>query len=69
MVDILALTLSHGLLLLAAWRLLSRPELDVEVPGETAEAPAEPPRPIRGGRRVMRTGRAPDADSHGGRDA
>lgn len=30
MVDIFALALSHGLLALAAWRLLSRPDLDVE---------------------------------------
>lgn len=69
MVDILALTLSHGLLLLAAWRLLSRPELDVEVPGEPAEAPAAPPPPIRGGRRVMRTGRTPGSESGEGGDA
>lgn len=30
MVDILALALSHGLLALAVWRLLSRDDLDVE---------------------------------------
>ncbi|WP_395329909.1 hypothetical protein WBP06_16460 [Novosphingobium sp. BL-8H] len=30
MVDIFALALSHGLLALAAWRLLLRPDLDVE---------------------------------------
>ncbi|WP_395392277.1 hypothetical protein WBP07_15060 [Novosphingobium sp. BL-8A] len=30
MVDIFALVLSHGLLALAAWRLLLRPDLDVE---------------------------------------
>lgn len=30
MVDILALAVSHALLALAAWRLLWRPELDVE---------------------------------------
>ncbi|WP_334184271.1 hypothetical protein [Novosphingobium sp.] len=30
MVDILALAVSHGLLALAAWRLLLRPDLDVE---------------------------------------
>jgi hypothetical protein len=28
MIDNLALALSHGLLILAAWRLLSRPDLD-----------------------------------------
>lgn len=32
MVDIFALALSHGLLALAAWRLLWRPELDAEGP-------------------------------------
>jgi hypothetical protein len=63
MVDILALALSHGLLLLAAWRLLSRPELDVEGPGEAPETPAATPPPIRGGRRVMRTGRESDTES------
>ncbi len=30
MVDILALTLTHGLLLVAVWRLLQRDELDRE---------------------------------------
>lgn len=30
MIDNFALALSHGLLLLAAWRLLSRPDLDDE---------------------------------------
>lgn len=28
MIDTLALALTHGLMLLAAWRLLSRPDLD-----------------------------------------
>ncbi|EJL20974.1 hypothetical protein [Novosphingobium sp. AP12] len=71
MVDILALSLSHGLLLLAAWRLLSRPELDMEVRGEPAETPAATPPPIRGGRRVMRTGRepSPEPGSESGADA
>ena len=36
MIDNFALALSHGLLLLAAWRLLSRPDLD---------DPAVPPPP------------------------
>ena len=35
MIDNFALALSHGLLLLAAWRLLSRPDLDDD------NAPAE----------------------------
>ena len=30
MIDLFSLGLSHGLMLLAAWRLLSRPELDRE---------------------------------------
>ena len=34
MVDILALTLTHGLLLVAVWRLLQRDELDREVCAE-----------------------------------
>lgn len=38
MVDIFALALSHGLLALAAWRLLLRPDLDVE--GARAEKAA-----------------------------
>jgi hypothetical protein len=39
MVDILALTLSHGLLLFAVWKLLQRDDLDHEEP-----ASKEPPR-------------------------
>lgn len=31
MVDILALAVSHGLLLLAAWRLAWRPDLDADI--------------------------------------
>lgn len=38
MIDTFALALSHGLLLLAAWRLLSRPDLD------DASAAADAPR-------------------------
>ena len=34
MVDILALTLTHGLLLVAVWRLLQRDELDREARAE-----------------------------------
>jgi hypothetical protein len=37
MIDNFALALSHGLLLLAAWRLLSRPDLDDDA------APVPPP--------------------------
>jgi hypothetical protein len=39
MIDNFALAISHGLLLLAAWRLMRRPDLDVEAP------PARAPRP------------------------
>jgi len=42
MIDNFALGLTHGLLLLVAWRLLSRPDLD-----DDASAPA----PARKGRR------------------
>jgi hypothetical protein len=34
MVDILALTLTHGLLLVAVWRLLQRGDLDHEAPAD-----------------------------------
>jgi hypothetical protein len=37
MIDNFGLLLSHGLMLLAAWRLLSRPDLD-----DPAAAPPEP---------------------------
>ena len=40
MIDNFALALSHGLLLLAAWRLLSRPDLDD--PDAPPPAPPEP---------------------------
>lgn len=39
MIDSFALFLSHGLMLLAAWRLLSRPDLD-----DDGADPAAPPR-------------------------
>ena len=39
MIDNLALGLSHGLMLLAAWRLLRRPDLDVEDPADKARRP------------------------------
>lgn len=37
MIDLFSLGLSHGLLLLAAWRLLARDDLDHEPPGENDE--------------------------------
>ena len=44
MIDSFALALSHGLMLLAAWRLLSRPDLD----DDTVAAPSPPPKSRRG---------------------
>ena len=41
MIDNFSLALTHGLLLLAAWRLMSRPDLD-------DAAAAAPPPPARG---------------------
>jgi hypothetical protein len=38
MIDNFALALTHGLLLLVAWRLLSRPDLDDDVPVDTDPA-------------------------------
>lgn len=40
MVDILALTLSHGLLLVAVWRLLRRDDLDHEDPAPEGQGGA-----------------------------
>ena len=39
MIDNFALALSHGLMLLAAWRLLRRKDLDVEPPPKPAPRP------------------------------
>lgn len=48
MIDNFALALSHGLLLLAAWRLIRRPDLD-----DPKVPPPEPPaKPARGFRRA-----------------
>ncbi|HEX8443103.1 MAG TPA: hypothetical protein VF631_05590 [Allosphingosinicella sp.] len=44
MIDNFALGLTHGLLLLTAWRLLSRPDLD----DSSAAEPAPAPKPERG---------------------
>ena len=40
MIDNFALALTHGLLLVVAWRLLSRPDLDDDLP--SGEDPAAP---------------------------
>jgi hypothetical protein len=39
LIDLFTLALTHGLILLTLWRLLFRPELDVE---DTAAAPRRP---------------------------
>ena len=41
MIDNFALAISHGLILLAAWRLVQRPDLD----DDDASSPAPPPKP------------------------
>lgn len=38
MIDNFSLLVSHGLILLAAWRLVFRPDLDVEAPPPKAKA-------------------------------
>ncbi|MHA0330131.1 hypothetical protein [Sphingomonas melonis] len=48
MIDNLSLALTHGLMLLAAWRLLRRPDLDSEAPPPRhwrarRSTPPEPP--------------------------
>ncbi len=48
MIDNLSLALTHGLMLLAAWRLLRRPDLDSETPPPrhwraARDAPQDPP--------------------------
>lgn len=46
MIDYFALALTHGLLLLGAWQMLQRADLDHEEPVDPAAAPpAEPARP------------------------
>ncbi|EJU10137.1 hypothetical protein LH128_25483 [Sphingomonas sp. LH128] len=59
MVDILALAISHGLLLLAAWRLLWRPDLDSEGGDSKARPRRKPGTPMR----VNRA--AGEEDAHG----
>ena len=41
MIDLFSLAVSHGLMMLAAWRLLGREDLDREAPAPAA--PAAPP--------------------------
>ena len=42
MIDLFSLAVSHGLMMLAAWRLLSRDDLDRDGEGAGATAPAAP---------------------------
>ncbi len=51
MIDNLALGLSHGLMILAAWRLLTRPDLD----------DASAPEPLQGDKAKAAWGAKPDA--------
>ena len=60
MIDYFALALTHGLLLLGAWRMLQRADLDREEPVDPATAPpaesaptaAAKPGPTRSGLRI-----------------
>ena len=45
MIDLFSLAVSHGLMLLAAWRLLSRDDLDRDGPDVAVPAPAPSARP------------------------
>ena len=47
MIDNLSLALTHALLMLAAWRLLSRPDLDDESTDAASRAGEQRPRPGR----------------------
>ncbi|MEO9470128.1 hypothetical protein [Parasphingorhabdus sp.] len=40
MIDNFSIALTHGLLLIAAWRLIHRPDLDVEDPPERDPEPS-----------------------------
>ncbi len=44
MIDSFSILLSHGLLLIVFWRLLSRPDLDDESAVSTGDTPAQPER-------------------------
>lgn len=69
MVDILALAVSHGLLALAAWRLLFRSDLDVETGAEKPSSGAgASPRASRAARPVKREMRWPSAENQRGSD-
>ena len=60
MIDDFAIGLTHALMALAIWRLLSRTDLDAEPVARPDASPddAAPTRPGRTGRRQMRLNRA-----------
>ena len=53
MVDYFSLAVTHGLLALAAWRLMRRADLDRDADPETCGEPASEP-PVRGGKAMRR---------------
>lgn len=53
MIDYFALALTHGLLALAAWRILQRDDLDHEEPAEGQEQPSAAPPPSAAARRSL----------------
>jgi hypothetical protein len=53
MIDYFSLALSHGVLLLAFWRLMLRDDLDAEPPREVPDEVAEP-EPESAGKRLRR---------------
>ena len=56
MIDLFSLGLTHALLLLAAWRLANRDDLDSDAPAPSA--PPAPAAPVAPGRRWGRMPRA-----------
>lgn len=61
MIDNFALVLAHGLLALAAWRLLMRADLDQDPPADAEPAPLTPAAPQRIADRLKQQGLRPRA--------
>lgn len=61
MIDNFALALAHGLLALAAWRLLVRADLDQDPPADAEPGPAAPEPAPRIADRLKRQGARPHA--------